>query len=176
MSHTYFIADPHFGHENMAKLRGFPDSNCHDQNFIAQWNAYIGKRDLVYILGDITRSDPKYLHLLGELEGRKVVILGNHDTGKGYMSELLKYVDWVGGFIHYSSKVYGRIWLSHAPIHPLEFNEFHQHPVKYNIHGHIHDAYKMRDSRYINVSAEVINYIPRTLDELIDLKQLKLIV
>ena len=49
-----FISDSHFGHENMAKKRGFPDSYCHDENFIFQWNNIIHKHDTTWILGDIT--------------------------------------------------------------------------------------------------------------------------
>ena len=150
----------------MALNRGFPDTYCHDENLITQWNLRVDKKDKVYILGDLSMHDPEQYKQLAKLEGRKVLIAGNHDSGKGWLREVSKYVDELYGVTRYSSKIHGGILLSHIPIHPLEF-KYNFNKIKYNIHGHIHAAYEIDDPRYINVSAEVIDYVPRSLDELI---------
>lgn len=167
MSIVRFISDLHFGHDKIAQIRGFKDSTEQDEYIISEWNKNVHKRDLIYILGDISRNDISQYYKLGLLQGKKVLIAGNHDSGKNFIIEALKYFERIHGMLHYSSKEYGRIWLTHCPIHPLEFNEKHLKPTSYNVHGHIHAAYKIDDPRYINVSAEIVNYIPRSLKELI---------
>ncbi len=93
--------------------------------------------------------------LLDRLNGIKKVVLGNHDSPK-YVPELLKHVKFVCGIIEYKGYL-----LSHIPIHPCQLFRF-----KGNIHGHIHEN-SLEDERYINVSCEVIDYLPKTLDELL---------
>lgn len=165
-----FVADLHFGHENLiTKLRGFKDKFHHDENIIAQWNLTCHKKDVIYILGDITMEKNDY-GILGRLNGIKHVILGNHDKLNCH-HELSKYVNGIGGMHHYRSKEFHghKFILTHCPIHPMEFNHSEAKGMKvFNIHGHIHEAYKIPDDRYINVSAEVIDYKPKTLKELLN--------
>lgn len=168
MSTVRFISDLHFGHKWMATHRGFEDVSHHDEHIINQWNSVVNKRDLVYILGDITMESSEHYYKLSSLKGRKKIILGNHDKLQ-HIPELLKYVEGVSGMI----KLKG-IWLTHCPIHEREF-EFR---VSRNIHGHIHEHTIMKwedygfkdelvpDTRYINVSCEQIDYKPKTLHEL----------
>jgi calcineurin-like phosphoesterase family protein len=169
MSTVRFIADPHLGHLNMAKRRGFNSFEEHDEYFIKQWNSVVGKRDLTYILGDITMESSKYYHLLDRLNGRKIVVGGNHDK-PGHTKELLKYVESIVGMIQYKG-----IFLTHCPVHPREM----EYRIKHNIHGHIHEnriEYRIRlfginlfsrvDRRYHCVSCEHVDYTPKTLKEL----------
>ena len=161
-----FISDLHMGHENMAKKRGFPDTYCHDENLIAQWNLTVHKRDVTYILGDLTMEKNDYA-FMDRLNGTKHIILGNHDK-KGAYKILQNYVNGISGMTKYRTKQYGKIWLIHCPIHPAELDKDAERGVKaYNIHGHIHDGYVLEDKRYINVCAEVIDYKPKTLEELL---------
>jgi len=155
-----FISDPHFGHKSMAKRRGFPDEFCHDENFIAQWNAVVHKHDTTWILGDITMEKNNY-SILDRLSGFKRVILGNHDKGN-HTKHMLLYVNSIHGMVKLRSREFGNIWLSHCPVHPCEL----EHRVNLNIHGHVHEN-TLDDKRYINVSAEAIDYIPKELSQLI---------
>ncbi len=160
-----FISDPHKGHKNMAKKRGYPDVFCHDEDFIAQWNSVVNKRDTTWILGDITMHKKDY-EWLDRLDGFKRVVLGNHDEGKQeHIKELLRHVNSVHGIYCLKNKKHGSIWLTHAPIHPIEL----ENKVKLNIHGHVHEN-SLKDKRYINVCSEVI-IMPKTLDELIKTHQ-----
>jgi len=169
MSVVRFIADLHFGHRWMAEHRGFPDVFAHDEHIIKVWNSTVHKHDMTYILGDITMESSKYYPLLDRLNGKKIVILGNHDM-PGDIPELLKYVDKVGAMVRYKG-----IWLSHCPVHPMEL----EHRVSRIIHGHIHEnivkkwitflgfkLFKKIDKRYTCVSCEHVNYTPKTLVEL----------
>lgn len=162
-----YISDLHWGHTNMAIKRGFPDAYCHDENIVYQWNLVVGKKDSVYILGDLTMEKNNY-GFLDRLNGLKFIIGGNHDQLQ-HLKSLAPYVNGIGGVKLIRSKQYGKIYLTHIPIHPIELDlDKAKGVVSKNIHGHIHNAYKMPDDRYINVSAEVIDYKPKTLEELID--------
>jgi calcineurin-like phosphoesterase family protein len=94
---------------------------------------------------------------------RKVVVLGNHDRRQD-VKKLLEYVESVAGMIQYKGVI-----LTHAPIHTREL----EYRFKYNVHGHIHDNQVMLDhwtnipdERYICVSCERVDYLPKTLEEL----------
>lgn len=156
-----YISDPHFYHKNMAIKRGFSDEFMMNEHIVSSWNKVVKKKDTTWILGDITMEKSNY-EILDKLNGFKKVILGNHDKGS-HILDLLDHVNTVYGMLKVKNKVYGSIFLTHCPIHPQEF----EYRVNYNIHGHIHDGYVIEDKRYVNVSMEVQDYTPKTLEELI---------
>lgn len=172
MARVFFIADLHLSHTNMAIKRGFATVEEHDEYIIEKWNSVISKRDIVYILGDITMEKSAPYHLLDRLNGTKHVVLGNHDR-KQDVKKLLEHVESVAGMIQYKG-----IMLTHCPIHPMELD----YRFKHNIHGHIHDKVvtktgyieveggynveQVPDERYVCVSCERVDYTPKTLEEL----------
>ena len=154
---VFFISDLHFGHTNMAIKRGFSSADEMNQHIIQKWNSVINKRDMVYILGDITMEKKAGYELLSQLKGDKIVILGNHDRGQ-HVPELLKYVTKVAGMVNYK----GDYILTHCPIHPSEL----AFRFSYNVHGHVHEN-TLDDPRYINVSCEAVDYTPVEFSKLI---------
>lgn len=154
---VFFISDLHLGHENMAIKRGFKNAKEMWQLIKKNWNAVTNKHSVIYILGDVGMEKSSYYHLLSELKGIKYVVLGNHEM-RNHIPELLKYVNGVAGMIKYKKKIF----LTHCPIHPSEL----EYRVLHNIHGHLHEK-NINDSRYINVSCEMVDYTPRQLSELI---------
>jgi len=143
----------------MAIKRGFPSEVEHDEYIIWRWNQTVNKKDMVYILGDIT-MEKKIYDILDRLNGLKNVVLGNHDS-RQHVPELLKHVNSVAGMVDYKNKCI----LTHCPIHPQELD----YRYRYNIHGHVHEKpiYRkflgiklFKDSRYLNVSCEALNYTP----------------
>lgn len=168
---VFFIGCIHFGHKWMANHRGFQDEFYHDEHIIEKWNKVINKKDLVWILGDITMESKEHYYRLDTLNGRKKVVLGNHDLPE-HTRELLKYVETVAGCVDYKGYV-----LSHIPIHPNEISF-----CRGNIHAHIHenkleqcivtDRYgdvKTKSetlSKYFNVDAHRIGYTPMSMDEI----------
>lgn len=172
MSQVRFIGCLHLGHNAIAKMRGFENSDEHDDYLIKQWNKVVHKRDTIYILGDITMENSKHYYKLDQLNGRKIVVLGNHDRYQD-VKELLNYVDGVAGMVDYKGCA-----LTHSPIHVNEIGSY-----KYNIHAHIHnnelhefhasDSYndkgfqiKPTKHKYICVDAHNIGYVPMTLEEI----------
>jgi len=160
MSVVRYISDPHFGHRNMAIKRGFKDENEHDEHIVSEWNKIVFKKDVVWILGDLTMEKGNY-EILNRLNGIKKVILGNHDEPQ-HVPKLLEYVNKVCAVQYVKHKEFGNIIFSHIPIHPQEL----EYRFTINIHGHVHEN-TLQDKRYINVSAEVIDYKPKLLEELI---------
>jgi calcineurin-like phosphoesterase family protein len=168
MARVFFIADLHLGHTNMALKRGFAAVEEHDEYIIKKWNSVVSKRDVTYILGDVTMEKSAPYELLDRLNGVKHVVLGNHDRRQD-VKKLLEYVDSVAGMMQYKG-----IMLTHCPIHPMELD----YRFKHNIHGHTHEKlveydFKLfgktvihSDRRYICVSCEQVNYAPKTLEEL----------
>lgn len=169
MSTVRFIADLHLGHLNMAKRRGFSSAEEQDEYLVKKWNSVVVKRDLTYVLGDVSMESTKPYPVLSRLNGRKIVVGGNHDK-PAHTKELLKHVDSIVGMVQYKG-----IFLTHCPVHPREM-EFR---IKHNIHGHIHEnfiEYDVRllgikifsrvDRRYHCVSCEHVDFTPKTLNEL----------
>jgi len=163
VSQTFFISDLHIGHKNILKFSGdYRDGDTvdeHDHTLIVKYNSRVRKRDVCYILGDVC-FDIKKMEYFDELNGTKILMLGNHDLFQ--LGVYQKYFDDIIGF----SKKCG-FWLSHAPMHPAELRG------KQNIHGHVHansirNAYSEYDKRYINVCCEVNNGYPISLDEIRD--------
>ena len=174
MCQVRFIGCLHLGHKAIAQHRDFTDEYHHDEHLVDYWNRTVSKRDLTYILGDITMESDQYYYQLDRLNGRKIVVLGNHDRHQD-VKELLKYVDSVAGMIDYKG-----FCLTHAPIHPSEIGMY-----RGNIHAHIHhenklmqvfaaNKYNDEDSvmkytldKYYNVDAKIIDFKPKTIEELL---------
>ena len=164
MSIVRFIADLHFSHQNMATRRGFSTIEEHDEHIIAKWNSVVNKRDVTYILGDITMEKSSPYPLLDRLNGIKHIVLGNHDRRQD-TKKLFDYAESVGGMLQYKG-----IFLTHCPIHSDEL----KYGITKNIHGHIHDKVVMKmlvgwevpDERYFCVSCEQVDYLPKSLKEL----------
>ena len=145
----------------MALKRGFKNYEEHDEHIVKTWNSIVSKKDVTYILGDVTFEKSKPYEILNRLNGIKKVILGNHDEPQ-HVPYLLQYVNNVCALKYLKHKEFGNIILSHAPIHPCEL----EYRFNINIHGHVHEN-TLPDKRYINVSAEVIDYKPKLLSELL---------
>ena len=159
MSLVRYISDLHFHHRNMAIKRGFIDEHNMNEYIVSQWNKTVSKRDVTWILGDITMEKDNY-DILDRLNGYKKVILGNHDKPQ-HVRSLLRHVNSIQSMKYVQDKEFGKSILTHAPIHPCELE--YRWPI--NIHGHVHEN-TLEDKRYINVCAEAIDYKPKTLAEL----------
>lgn len=156
---TFLISDTHFGHQGVCnflrddntKLRPWNSADTMDEDLVTNWNSVVNKNDRVYHLGDVV-INRKALKTLSRLNGRKVLIKGNHDIFK--LHDYVEYFDDIRAY-----HVLDNYMLSHVPVH---------HDTLYrwscNIHGHLHHRRVLKDgvvdTRYYNVSVECINYIP----------------
>ena len=140
----WFYSDPHFEDQEMMYLRR---NYIGDEEQVKRINSKVGKHDTLIILGDI--GNPEYLK---KIHAHIVLILGNHDAGATNYSE---YADEVfEGPVFLSDK----ILLSHEPI---------IYPFGLNIHGHDHSYCWDGDTTHLNVCAELIDYTPISLRQLV---------
>lgn len=156
LSNIWFTSDLHLGDDGAAKHRGFSNVVEHDWTIIANLHSVVGKKDKLFILGDVCRNNQS-LKLLNEIPGIKELIIGNHDTLS--TKEYLKYFTKVHGFRRYKG-----FWISHCPIHPQELFR-----CTGNIHGHIHNnaATKNIGYPYFNVNTDVNNLCPVNYDTIV---------
>lgn len=173
MSVVRFIGCLHLGHKAIAKYRGWNDVEEHDEFLIEGWNKQVSKRDTTYIVGDVTMEKAAHYYKLNRLNGRKIVVLGNHDRHQD-IKYLLQYVDGVAGTVDYKGFI-----ITHTPIHPNEVQLY-----RGNIHAHIHHVNRLEEvvvnnsyldegsrpektlKKYYNVDAHLIEYRPICIDEL----------
>lgn len=177
-----------FGHTNSwqkfkladgcTPLRPFTSTEEMDETMVERWNAVVGEHDTVYHLGDVV-INRKSLHHVKRLNGKKRLILGNHDIFKNQ-----DYKD-VGFEVFFGVRVFVDQWiLSHIPLHPdCITNRFHA-----SVHGHLHanrvmlrkhfvnesgnlDFEETIDPRYLCVSVEHTNFRPLHFDEIEQLLQ-----
>lgn len=107
--------------------------------------------------------------ILGALQGRKILCLGNHDRKATYMIEQVGFED---AFRNRVVEVDGvRLWLHHYPTNnALDQRGFQRPPApeEYDVAlcGHIHQLWKLRDG-CVNVGVDVWDFTPIVLDEIL---------
>lgn len=162
---VFVIGDTHFGHKKIIEFEGvarpFATIEEHDRELVSRWNAVVKPKDTVWHLGDVFFGGSENHAILGELNGLKKLVLGNHD---GYPLEIYQ---------RYFSRIYGAAEVrgcifTHIPVHPYQLETRY----KANIHGHLHSK-KMEDDRYICVSAEHLGLAPALLDKVLAGKDVK---
>jgi calcineurin-like phosphoesterase family protein len=157
MSSNFLISDTHFGHGNIVKfcdkdgkkIRPWDDLEEMTEEMVKRWNETVKPGDKVYHLGDVAIAR-RGLEVLKRLNGRKVLIRGNHDIFK--LKDYAEHFDDIRG-VHVLPK--SNIIMSHIPLHPDNLKSRNWR----NIHGHLHQN-KMEDPKYYNVSVEQIDYKP----------------
>ena len=192
---NYYIADLHLGHKAILRLdhRPFCDLQQMEETVVLLWNATVKKDDTVYILGDFCWYDVQgWVKVLKKLNGKKVLIKGNHDP-KQFPPELRKEFLSIVDYLKIKDKN-RTVILSHYPI---VFYEHSNNPDTYMLCGHIHntienqkleefianlksDGAKVNNTDSYNNLGQVYNvgammpwmqYTPRTLDEIIRRKK-----
>ena len=134
---VWIYSDPHFSDKDLAA--GQPNRPA-DAEQIENINRKVGRKDTLIILGDV--GD---IEAVKKLRGYKILIMGNHDSGRtnyeGVFNEVYE------GPLMISEKLI----LSHEPVDV---------PWAFNIHGHVHNRNHKNDKRHFNVCAEAIDFIP----------------
>lgn len=84
---TFFTADTHFNDGTMRSRefvnRPFKNTMDHDLAVINKWNRVVSPGDTVFHLGDFAHENTHRSYLrqvFDRLNGRKILIVGNHDT------------------------------------------------------------------------------------------------
>jgi calcineurin-like phosphoesterase family protein len=76
---VWFTADTHFGHARIIvhARRPFASVTDMDEAMVARWNERVTPGDIIYHLGDFALAS--HSRYLPRLNGRKRLIIGNHD-------------------------------------------------------------------------------------------------
>lgn len=183
----YYYSDTHLHHENVLRFDRRPFRSMREMNnaIIERWNERVTDEDTVYILGDfIWLQESEWARIVSQLNGRKVLIRGNHDP-KMFSKETRRL------FVDIRDKMEitdnGRhVIMSHYP--ELCYKSDYD-PNCYMLYGHVHNS---REAAYIREFRDIIrsrisgtrgeplgqcihvgcmepymDYTPRTLDEII---------
>lgn len=122
----HLIGDTHFNHEKIIEFENRPP-NFKDI-IIKNWNKLVSPDDLVIHLGDVIFKHPSELTaIMGRLNGRKILTLGNHDH-QSYQWYMQHGFDFACDLFYW-----GRILFSHMPQIPLP-----PYDITLNIHAHLH--------------------------------------
>lgn len=140
MANIWFTSDLHFGHDRdfVWKARGFESVEDMNWAIVNRFNSKVQLEDTVYILGDLMLGDNAAgEHYLSQLNGKKIIILGNHDTSSR-IKIYEKYADEIvyAKVIKYKKK---NIYLSHYPTLTGNMDDEPWHCVL-NLHGHTHQV------------------------------------
>lgn len=157
---TWLSADYHFG-ESRFELMGRPFSTIdeHNNTIRDNHNKLVGKDDVLIVVGDVVyQKAPEYLPFIEQLNGKKILIRGNHDKIFSN-AELEQYFDEIveeGSGI--SATVEGiDCWITHYPTTGK--------PDKFNLCGHIHAAWKYQLNSF-NVGIDVNSFMPVNLNRI----------
>lgn len=158
MANIWLTSDTHFGHNNIIKYcnRPFSSTDEMDWHIVEKWNETIKPQDHVYHLGDVYMGQTRgYMdNLLSKLNGKKRLILGNHDNGKDQL--LLKHFEKVMLWRNFE-----KVILTHVPLREDSIPGGN----RINVHGHIHDK-KSPGGPYKCVCVEQTDYTPINLEEI----------
>lgn len=179
----FYIADLHLGHENVIThdSRPFADTEEMHAALVRNWNSAVGQGDEVYILGDFAWKNAEGLTALDEMNGRKFLILGNHDKPTEEMKSRFEWIKEQAVVRDGSDEVV----LCHYPI----AHWYNQFRGAVHLYGHVHnnaDYHAFRRyadiCRDMNIPFECYNvgcmldymgYTPRTLEEIINVNRIK---
>lgn len=170
----WFSSDHHFGHANIIEYahRPFGSVEEMDRCLIERHNAYVQPSDHWYCLGDVTMARDgagRGLEVLGQLNGHKRLIMGNHDHY--HVKHYQKYFEKI-----MAMNVFDNMLFIHVPVHPRSVGRF-----KAIVHGHTHEVCYPPVDRilypedqapvvgvvpYINICVEVTEYRPWSLEEI----------
>lgn len=177
----YYISDTHFRDQVIFDKCKRPYKSIDEMESIVlnNWNNKVKDEDIVYVLGDIAKDDDiTSIQIFNKLKGHKHLIIGNHDhliledIMKSNIFESIKFIN----LIMDNNR---KVCICHYPL--MDWMEFNREGIL--VYGHIHNktpkngyAYKLMKDYYLNLPAyncgvDVCGFEPRTLDELIHLKE-----
>ncbi len=171
MSNIWFVSDTHFNHKNILTFtiddRGtllrpeFSSVEEMDETMIENWNRVVQPTDKVYHLGDVGFNEKRLAEILVRLNGKKRLLLGNHDSYKmSFYSQFFKKIAIWRKFSTDLVKI--PFVATHVPI--LLANDHHV-DGNFNVHGHVHEKI-ITDPRYLNICVEQTGYTPVSLEEI----------
>ena len=166
----YFTSDLHLGHKNIIRMceRPFADVEEMDRVLVENWNSRVRSQDTIYILGDLMyRNEKPPEEYLRQLNGKKHLIIGNHDRDWIKKCDLDKYFESVTN-LNFISDGQHQMTLCHYPMMSWP------HMMRaYMVFGHIHgntdaDYWPLiaQSERMLNAGVDVNGFVPVTFQEM----------
>lgn len=156
----FLISDLHLDHDNIIRYCNRPFKSRWDMNIriLRNWNNILKNCDLVYYLGDLAfgRESHPAKYWLNKLKGKIIFIKGSHDRPNGIKMHKSRTLNYKGY----------KFFLVHDP------KDAPKNWDGWIIHGHHHNNHLDNfpfingERRTINISAELLNYKPISIDEL----------
>jgi calcineurin-like phosphoesterase family protein len=166
-----FYSDPHFGHKKIHLPdyadRPFSSTEEMDEELIRRYNLVVGPDDTCLWLGDFSfHPRERTIEIVKSLNGNKIMMIGNHDKGSRWLSEVGVGLVIENGYL--TTQIAGRpVRACHYPYrykndrHDLETQK--KYPDKRKgeilIHGHTHSK-KQVNGNQINVCVDAWDYTP----------------
>jgi len=156
----WLTADQHFGHRKILEFTARPWRTLdeHDRGLLELWNSRVGKEDEVWVVGDFSfHGVTETRWLLENMNGKKHLILGNHDgtmerNGKVGWASVRK-VDEIDG-----------VMLRHDAIGWAGRYGWNVGLPKMFC-GHVHESWKTCWGRFVNVGVDQWGYAPVRWEE-----------
>lgn len=165
---VWFTSDWHFGHKNVINYcnRPYKDVEQMHKALIKIWNKTVKPQDTVYFLGDFSLN-PKWSRLLvKDLNGKKIMVAGNHDachiSNKKHEKFINKYREdgWLEVYpyyLHLKLKNNLLVLLSHLPYDDEYDSRYKEYKIddegNWLLHGHLHAHYR-KNGRQIDVALD----------------------
>lgn len=161
---VWFTSDLHINHDNIIKYCKRPFTSTEDMNesLIKRWNSKVSQDDIVYVVGDVFLGDPaQAAPIVQRLNGKKILILGNHDRSPKTM--IASGFNEVHRRLEITLRDGRKALLSHKPLPEMLLREY-----DLQIHGHRHVEPAVSGKR-INVCVDLWGYEPVHESEICDI-------
>lgn len=170
MSKIFFTSDLHFYHKNIIKYEHRPFSSVEEMNktLIKNWNNTVSNEDSVYILGDFCFGNYEEAYQIAkQLNGKKYMILGNHDKCIKVMPTPMKQeiFEWVKDY-HMLKHEGMKLVLFHFPVQVWDCQHYGSIHLYGHIHSNSHELIAKIPNSY-NVGIDVNNYKPIEFNEIL---------
>ena len=172
----WYVSDTHFFHDLMLsptlrRPRPFASVGEMNEALIENWNRVVHPKDLVIHLGDFsfkpTEKQAEIVRIFNRLNGRKRLIIGNHDLDRhGDLHPTLAALPWDGPprWMAEDNDDGGRTFLCHYAMKAWPG----QNKGAVHFFGHSHGGLIGEpNSRDVGVDVEDTGYAPRTFRQLV---------
>ena len=171
---NYYISDTHLGAEYIISSdnRPFETVEEMDKTIMDNWNSVVSRTDTVFIIGDFCvdgLDSRRIAYYLKRLNGRKHLILGNHDKSIMRDTKITCYFESISKMKTISDED-KKIILCHFPI--IDWEGYNK--GTYHIYGHLHknitksSKIMLEEERALNAGCMLNNFTPMTFEQLVE--------
>lgn len=191
----FFTSDTHYGHKNILsytdRKNHFNDLEEMGEALVANYNSRVSKDDTCYFVGDVVMGlrEDNLKRYVSRLNGRKILVSGNHDYTFSGSKNLAK---WLAIYGQYFDEVHDSLVLPnyfkngtvdallyHFPYKGAEYEDHEGSDVRYEhlrlndegkilLHGHTHERKHRTGATMIHVGVDAIlwKYAPVSKEEI----------